>query len=541
MIILTFTAYSCKKDTSKEVLGTSVLKEAEYQYDGMMVLGEQLKNPYSIENMNEAKTRLVSLGIIEDFEIVPNKWYVRFLPEDTLQVEALDSDTTLMLFDHPLDYEILEYGTYYHDPSINDTMPTYQYTVVDPGYEIPGISYDAIEELFVMDPDLAEEVDYPIDTTTWNLLEDEALLITGNLEEDGDGGYKSTQKRKKWAPSGKIQVEEQSHEWVGAPDHEVWTLNSHGLVPLRKCKVRARRWFTWKSTYTASDGTFKMGGKFKGSVNYSLKFRNPGYKVTDALGICPNYNGPKRKGAWNLNISFNANSKSWYRATIINAIYHFREQANNHNIKGYSTVYDIKVRAAFNSDFTSNTIGTFRHYLTPAGSKLFGSDVRIQTKFDSRPKYTDDIYDVVMHELGHISHALKSPINWIFVSGIARESWANVVEYYFMLPYYPDYVGGMVDQSRDDIVGNTPSRDWKYTPFFIDLRDATDQRFLEGGDINFARDSVQGYTLHQMQDALDHRTQLDGICEHLKNNHTNPTEHHLDELLDFYQDIIDNH
>lgn len=193
-------------------------------------------------------------------------------------------------------------------------------------------------------------------------------------------------------------------------------------------------------------------------------------------------------------------------------------------------------------DYEVLTEGTTSPLMAYGIVTAFGNDVKIDVSDDGNPPTTDDIYEVMMHELGHISHFLKSPLNWTLVSGIVRESWGIVVEYYFLDAYYPDYAfaDGDFDQDRTTIIG-TDSREWKYTPVFIDLIDNTNQRAENNGSTEFAEDLVEGYTLAQIQDALDHRTTLSGVFEHLKNNYSNPTENHLDTLLDFYQDIIDDH
>lgn len=59
--------------------------------------------------------------------------------------------------------------------------------------------------------------------------------------------------------------------------------------------------------------------------------------------------------------------------------------------------------------------------------------------------------------------------------------------------------------------------------------------------MEWADDDVNGYTLHQMQMAMDKRTTLSGVCEHLRNNYTNATEGQLNDLVDFYEDIKDDH
>src|SRR5688572_23388579 len=99
-----------------------------------LVLGEKLINPFAIDNMQRAYQNLQEKNDSVSFLFLktlrPTHWYVRFLPENFEQYDLLVSDTTLALYDHPLDYEISEPGDFYHDPSLPDDVPTYQYARV---------------------------------------------------------------------------------------------------------------------------------------------------------------------------------------------------------------------------------------------------------------------------------------------------------------------------------------------------------------------------------------------------------------------------
>ena len=152
-----------------------------------MVLGEQLENPYSVENMRKALTNLTANGrMASDFDIETTDLYIRFLPADSLKYDAIAADTTIELFDHPLDFEIEQEGNWYHDPSILDHLPTYQYTVIKPDYIFPdNIDYEILAELFI--PEEAEEDiesgRVSIDLDFLDALEDESLRMTNNREE----------------------------------------------------------------------------------------------------------------------------------------------------------------------------------------------------------------------------------------------------------------------------------------------------------------------------------------------------------------------
>lgn len=59
----------------------------------------------------------------EEIEITTTHLYIRFKPKDEEELTLLQKDTTLLLFDHPLDYEITEEGDFYQDPEISEERP----------------------------------------------------------------------------------------------------------------------------------------------------------------------------------------------------------------------------------------------------------------------------------------------------------------------------------------------------------------------------------------------------------------------------------
>lgn len=113
------------------------------------ILGMQHVNPYRIPNMQQA---YANLGITNVTVNVTNL-YVRFLPNSVQQLATLDStlDTQgLDLFDAPMDYDVLQEGDYYQDPSIPDSDITYQYAVVPPNFQFsPGIAYTVLAQIHI--------------------------------------------------------------------------------------------------------------------------------------------------------------------------------------------------------------------------------------------------------------------------------------------------------------------------------------------------------------------------------------------------------
>jgi hypothetical protein len=525
MIIGLVALASCSKDEINEI--DTNISEFEPQQGTAIVLGKELENPYSVSNMEKALANLQKNARNTDgLTITTTHYYVRFLPKDTSDVNKLDKDTTLVLFDYPLLYEVEEIGNWYHDPTLADNVPTWQYTVVKADYSFPDVKYEILSDLFMLE-DNDETYSSRVNKGLWDDLEWEAMRITNNLPDNNTAERNAMGK---WHPSGKIMVEERT----GNIDR--------GDVPVRYCRVRARRLLKWDSDNTGvNDGEFRMTKDFRGDVNYSLEFETAGHKVTNSIGFSINLNGPKSGSAWNLNIPFANESEPWNCATILNAIYHFRVQANTHRIKLPGVLVTVKVRPVY-KEGRSHALGVSRHIPIIATQILSQNDVKIYTRFRNTGNrlQTDHLYSLTMHELGHVSHFLKSPTNAILSLGIVNESWAQAVEYYFTRPYYPDRVGRIPDQSRADIIGDGGD-DWQYTPFFIDLIDNTNQRDGNANSLQWANDNVRGYTLEQIQTALNWRTNLDGITNHLKEKNTNSTSAGLNDVFIFYDDIRKNH
>jgi hypothetical protein len=113
---------SCKKEDVNTI--NPKINSVENQKDGMIVLGDKLDDPYSLDNMKKAYENLRKRGDAPEVEITPTHTYIRFLPKDETEWGILKSDTTIEVFDYPLNFEIQNIGTYYHDPSLPDSSIT---------------------------------------------------------------------------------------------------------------------------------------------------------------------------------------------------------------------------------------------------------------------------------------------------------------------------------------------------------------------------------------------------------------------------------
>lgn len=124
---------------------------------GMTKLGKKLENPYSVENMRRAYLNIRSSKVNgrtfdEEVDIATTHRYLKFMPKNEEELAILKLDTVLAFYEYPLDHEITEEGTYYHDPTIPIGTPTYQYASIPVDKEIPdGVEYELLTELFIPD------------------------------------------------------------------------------------------------------------------------------------------------------------------------------------------------------------------------------------------------------------------------------------------------------------------------------------------------------------------------------------------------------
>ncbi|OJV44871.1 MAG: hypothetical protein BGO29_08100 [Bacteroidales bacterium 36-12] len=123
---------------------------------------KQLNNPFSVENMQIALDSLLANkeslngsmrapSALDEFEITATDLYIRYLPKDSTEYRTLMNDSTLTLFDFPLDYEWKQIGEYYKDPTVTGEY-TWLYTRVPVVYAPhSGIEYEVLEELFILE------------------------------------------------------------------------------------------------------------------------------------------------------------------------------------------------------------------------------------------------------------------------------------------------------------------------------------------------------------------------------------------------------
>lgn len=446
----------------------------------MMKLGMQLKNPYTVDNMKIAWKNLVKAKKVTGTELALRKThlYIKFMPRTDDQETLLKREENLTLYEYPLDYEILQEGDFYRDPSLPAEQPDYQYASVKAGTDLPNVPYQVIAELYIPQED--EKLDYENEgpkSATVDLLVDEALRITDNLDDDET----STRRGGKWRPSGTIKV---------------WDDYFANYLALQGVEVRARRWFRTRKGITNASGYYSGNGKFRRKARYSIKWERYHFRIRKGWLSTAKHRGPKKKGSWNWNIK---NGRQEYYATIFRAGYHYYYK----NIKGLRRPpkngffrTQMKIRAYYQTNTEINGSHMEERRFLGLGSQI---------KIYNPHKNSRDIYGTTIHELAHASHWNMYRSRFDNSDKIVKESWARGVQRELTRMVYSSY---------------SPSYFGNYTGVVQDMIDGKS-----------GYDQVSGYSIRQIEDALKGQKQWNGWRDNIKNKYNNSSEGNLNALF----------
>lgn len=124
---------NASQSTKVQTNYSSLRETGNEENDKEMILGKKLQNPYTIENMKKALENVnASRSEKLSLKIEPNYLYVRFLPKNDDEYVLISRDKNLELYNYPLDYEIIQRGNKYKDPSLKEDSYTWQYAALKP-------------------------------------------------------------------------------------------------------------------------------------------------------------------------------------------------------------------------------------------------------------------------------------------------------------------------------------------------------------------------------------------------------------------------
>lgn len=396
-ILLALIPVSCDPEKFFGSRGERIDAEGTLSH-GMIVLGEQLDDPYSVENVGKALQALYPTRARID--IKPTDIYVRFLPSGDEEFKILE-ETGIELTDHPLDYRIVREGDYYHDPEIPDGEITWQYAVVPPDFEFPeNIRHELLDRCYIFENDPATRSD-GID---WEAVEREAFRLTGN----GDmlSGTRAGASYPATAPKGRIAIVDD------ALDSEPF-----GVAGV---KVSANTFVKFAHAYTDEEGYYKMERKFTSDVRYRIVFKNrKGFGIGVNLLLCPasvSTLGKSSPEGASITVDRSSERKLFCRCVVNNAVWDYYGSCSVNGTSMKTPPSNLRLWLFQNMDASSALMLQQGVYIdgTVVGDflgsfsslvKMFLPDVTLG--MEGRSSY-GEIYSTAIHECAHASHFMQA-------------------------------------------------------------------------------------------------------------------------------------
>ncbi len=442
-----------------------------------VVLGDKKNNPFSVQNMkialdslknyvNESNDVVFKAKTLDEIELTTTDLYVRFLPLDSMQFKTLKSDSTLTLFDFPLDYAIKQSGDYYKDATVK-TPFTWFYTTVKPGYTPPaGIKYEILQELFIAENSeyyseetlsggasqsrqvMRKRINELVDYNIFNALYAISFKLTGNEKElKVDAPDSATTLSSVNAKSSIMKVTIpnctrytinfgfRKVSWTSCdpyyyPDGCIKVNTPNGDIGLKGAKVRMWRWFTYADARTDANGYYYCSARFNSiwvgnSIDYHIIFDGQNAEnnwtisrsIAGALCLWTNYYGAGSHDPNGFSMTFYTNSDYWGRCVLNNAIYDYCNITRNEGVTLPPNTLDIanKEDASFKSGapLLNNHINWSLVYAYPnfwgVIGELYGYMLLGWSYPDLMLRYTKNLSDyntinaVAWHELTHSS------------------------------------------------------------------------------------------------------------------------------------------
>lgn len=405
----------------EDVLTRSSINEAALRESAGVA---NINNPYSVENMQKAAIHISRLYGTQPRPIYATHEYVRFLPQDSTEVDILEDELMLELVNYPLDRLLSDQEVeFYSSDRINGY--TWQYGVVPKNFNYPtNIRYEVLQNVYMESGD-SQVHPYVSPTVvgggstggttgsggTWY---DEVL--TQSMKNAGIpiiGGSSST--GGSWRPQAKVTYHEDAEK---------------KNIPLPGVKVRVSTLMNVGTGYTDNNGIVDIAkgnaGVFKNPVRYQIKFENNKWKIKNSIKQIATIQGPKTTNSWVYHITPTNKELSAY-AAIHRALYYFYFKQNVITKPTYAAKRLKIVTLWDQSD--------------PDKAGLFTSSrkITIWGKYHTNNEYYNryHITRTTFHELGHASHHMDKE-KYKDASKIVKESYADAVAYYCMSQLYPD-------------------------------------------------------------------------------------------------------
>ena len=393
LFLVALMTLSCSKDDMHSDAGIVRDKVRDVPHE-MIVLGKRLENPYRTENMSKALIALYPTKA-DLVPVEPTDLYVRFLPKTQAELDML-AESDIQLLDHPLDYDILVEGDWYHDPEVPEGDLTWQYAVVPVGFNFPSIEYQIIHNCFIPN----EETSVKSPGVDWEAVEREAYILTGNEKFLNDS---PKTKASGTTPSGRITIVDED-------------ANGGKPIGVSGVRVSCNSFVRIAQTYTDRDGYYQMPKQFNGNLRYRLIFENEkGFSIGFNLVLVPaSVSTLGKAGAEGVDVEITAESeeKIFRRCVVNNAAYDYISRCRYEDMDILPPPYDLRIWIFHSMEVSSSVMlhhgaiiesELITKYLGDYASLLeyFMPDVTLGAK--GKDTY-ESLYSVVCHELAHASH-----------------------------------------------------------------------------------------------------------------------------------------
>ncbi len=396
LVLMTLIMMSCSKE------GMTSHQRPDYEYGRnipheAIVLGDRLDNPYTTKNITKALYSLypTKAGRVD---VKTTNLYVRFLPANDEEFNMLKGLTT-DLMDHPLDFDILVEGDWYHDPEIAEGNITWQYAVVPHDFDFPkGIRHEIIDECHIAE----REAGTRADGIDWEAVEIESYRLTGNEDRIS----RPMTKADKSTPEGRLTIVDEDY-CGGKP------------VGISGVRVSCNTFVKFAHAYTDRDGYYKMDKKFSSDLRYRIVFKNEkGFSIGFNMVLVPasvstlGKTGPE---GINMTVTKDSDGRLFRRSVVNNAAYDYISRCSPDDLNLPAPPADLRIwllssleassavmlhhGAITEMDQVASYLGAYAKLLS-----YFLPDITVGTK--GSMDY-DRLYSTVCHELSHASHFTK--------------------------------------------------------------------------------------------------------------------------------------
>lgn len=396
----------CKKDFQEqsslhhpEIEQNSAHKEASSQ----MILGDQLPNPYLISSLTASQDSLYDNGFIDaKMDLTASHNYVRFSIQSETEYDQMESDSTILLFDHPLDYEIIQDGDWYHDPTLPDSGFTYYYAVIPMNKSIPAVSHTILAQVLFDEDESLDPV--------FDLIEEGSFKLLGiwdaNDFSEGTGKIQGS----RYNPKGKVEFYDSDLGY------------KHGM---KGVKIYVRRWFKTAYALTNSTGNFWVARRYRGKVRYKIKWERNHFTIRQGNWAQAYTSGPYQKSDWNKLIN-GSGTMTYMYANIHNGAYEMY-YGNRQGLKRPPGSSGNKMKIGAYGNPAGTSLGDHAHWRT----YLTWPRLRIYDK-NRNPA---GLFATTTHEIGHALHWSLGG-NFNTVETLLKESFAEAVAWKFVLERY---------------------------------------------------------------------------------------------------------